>query len=308
MKKVLFFGTGEFGLPILEMLMGRNDMELSGVVTQPERPVGRAGELTPGPILAKLEKLNPSFPIFTPEKYKLDQDKILEATNPDFILVCDYGQIIPQATLDYPSLGAVNIHASLLPQLRGAVPIPMAIYQGLSETGVSLQYMAFKLDAGDIIVQKSLAVSSHDNTATLKAKLIQLSLEMLSEYLPKLLQAKQPAQPQNEALATFCTEADIAKEKAEITFETSLAQAERMVRAFYPWPIAWCQIEVNGQLKRLKIFKAEVSSRLSASAKLQVAREGKELYLSLQDGCLKLEEIQLEGKQVGKAADYFFLA
>ncbi len=313
MPRVLFIGTGEFAVPVLQGLLSA-PIELAGIVTQPDKPVGREQELAGGPVKKFLESNPLSVPIFQPENLRSESQTILQQTLPDLVVVAAYGQMVPDDMLTQPKWGALNLHGSLLPKLRGAVPVPMAILQGLAVTGVTIQQMVAELDAGPIYAQQEMAILPDDTTESLKQRLAEKGSEMLLEMLPDLFADKLQVREQEHAQATFCYERDIAKEKAEIKFDTSVVTAERMVRAFYPWPIAWFTYIAPGQEpKRIKIFKARLFTDGAASIstthqELEVVRSGKHLLLVLQDGVLELEELQMESKNRRAASDYLFLA
>src|SRR5688572_22105459 len=150
MIKALFIGTSDFAVPILEKLITSKKVDLAGVVTQPDRPVGRKQILTPPDVKKYLIENSIDVPVFQPEKLGLDAEEILNKTKPELIIVASYGQFIPKIMLNYPKYKCLNIHASLLPDLRGAVPMPMAILKGYEKTGVTLQVMVEGMDEGDI--------------------------------------------------------------------------------------------------------------------------------------------------------------
>ncbi len=311
--RILFIGTGEFAVPVFKALLGFEDAEIVGVVTQPDKPVGRDQQLEGGPLKQSLENLDlHGIPVFQPEKLRAESQTILNETNPELIIVAAYGQMIPDDMLTQPRLGALNLHGSLLPQLRGAVPVPMAILQGLKVTGVTIFKLVKALDAGEVYAQREVEISPADTTESLKAKLAEVSVEMLHQLLPQLASGTANAIPQDESQATFCYEADIAKDKAEITFQTPVEMAERMVRAFYPWPIAWFNYPTEQGEKRVKVFAAQIfPGELPADVqqdKLEIIRLGKQLLLVLNDGVLELLDLQMESKNRHAAVEYLFLA
>jgi methionyl-tRNA formyltransferase len=309
--KVLFLGTANFAVTILQMLQSQSELEVVGVVTQSDKLAGRDNALTMGQVKEYLvENGFSADKIFQPEKLRAEAATILSETMPDLIIVAAYGQIVPKEMVDYPKLGALNLHGSLLPQLRGAVPVEMAIWHGLTVTGVTLQFMSEKMDEGDIVAQKAVAIREDETAMELKTRLADLGAELLKQQLPSLLSKTAPRQPQEHEHATYCYERDIAKDKAEIKFETPVAEAERMVRALQPWPVAWVNIQVQGRLQRLKIFKAKLGAEDAApiASDFQVIRLSKQLFLQLQNGNLELLEVQLEGKKRDGAINYLFLA
>lgn len=307
--KTLFIGTGEFAVPVLKSLVGLELVDLVGVVTQPDKPAGRKQELTPGPLKKALQEISDlgNVQLFQPEKLREAADDIMSQTSPELIIVAAYGQMIPDSMLNTPKHKCLNLHGSLLPQLRGAVPVQMAILQGLSETGVTIQQMVKELDAGPILTTVDCEITPSETAESLMKKLADLGAALLVETLPRWVAGEIQPQEQDHSQATFCYQADIAKERAEIRFETPAEQVERMVRAFYPWPVAWAKLDAQ-EGKALKIFKARIEQGLSfKSNELKILRDGKRLFLTLQDGTLELLEIQLEGKQRRAGEEYLFL-
>jgi methionyl-tRNA formyltransferase len=304
--KTLFIGTSEFAATILDTLLSHESIHLIGVVTQPDKPLGRKQILTPTPVRKYLLGNGVQIPVETPERIKLMSSEILEKYKPELIIVAAYGQIIPKNILDYPKYGCFNIHGSLLPELRGAVPVHMAILLGLKTTGVTLQRMVMAMDAGNIVLKKEINISEDETTESLMMKLAKLGSDLIQEFVPKLISGNLEEKEQDENEATFCYQSDILKEKAEITFETDVKASERMVRAFYPWPIAWIKLN-DGKI--LKIYKANLHKEgLSGQNTLSLKREGNKLLLYLRNGVLELLEVQLEGKKRDTAKNYFYLA
>lgn len=311
--KVIFAGSGEFSWPVLEGLLDNPRYEVVGILTQPHKPQGRDQILAPAFLERALIENRPgvasNIKFYRPEKLRLEAESILNEAKPDLIVVAAYGQIIPNSMLGFSDLGCVNFHGSVLPELRGAVPVPMAILQGLKKTGVTLQKVVAALDAGDIIAIQKTEIIPEETTGSLMAKLAGIAKTMVGNELIDYVDGKITPIPQNHDQATFCIAADIAKEKAEINTLTNLELAERMVRAFNPWPVAWVQVNVGEESKRLKIFKASIFKEQDFENSLigKIARHGKSLVLVLQNGALQLHEIQLEGKRTGSATDYLFL-
>lgn len=304
--KTIFFGSGEFAVPILRKLSETDFIDLQAVVTQPDKPVGRKQIMTPTPVgqaAASLEsRVSSPIDLLKPEKLKEVSDAILEKYSPELIIVASYGQIIPHNIVHYPKHRALNFHGSILPKLRGAVPVQMAILEGLKETGVTLQVMEDGMDEGDIIAISSYEIKEDDTSESLMSALAELSVGMIENELQRYLSGEITPQKQDESSATYCYKTDLNKERAEITSETTIKQADMMIRAFYPWPIAWTVLE-NGKV--LKIYKAKFTSEVQGDKK--IFRSGKQLFLKLKDGYLELLEVQLEGKNRGEGKDYLYL-
>jgi methionyl-tRNA formyltransferase len=300
--RTLFIGSGNFGIPTLEALSKLEFIDLVGILTQPDKPSGRKMEMTPTPIKEFSTKNLSSLPIRQPIKFKLEAEQLMDEFKPELIIVAAYGQIISQSVLDYPKYGALNLHGSLLPLLRGAVPVNMAILQGFKETGVTLQKMVFKMDAGDIVKSEKIKLGNGETCETLMGKLGQLASIIIIQNLKRYIDGEIQLIPQDESKATFCFKEDISKEKAEIKFSTDIVQAERMVCAFYPWPISWFK---QGN-KLVKIYKAKIHNSTSNS-EFKLIKEGKSLILQLQNGSLELLELQLEGKKRDLSQNYLYL-
>jgi len=196
--KIAFFGTPEFSVPVLEGLIENYEVIL--VVTQKDKPVGRSQELKPSKI--KEVALKHNIEVITPEKIKKEFDDVINK-DIDLIVTCAYGQIIPNEILNYPKLGCINVHASLLPKLRGGAPIHHAIIDGYKETGITIMYMSEKMDAGDIIAQKRIRIKESDNTGTIHDKLMILGRDLLLETLPSIINGTNKRMPQDETEITY---------------------------------------------------------------------------------------------------------
>jgi methionyl-tRNA formyltransferase len=309
--KTLFFGTSEFAIPVLEGLLELEQIDLIAVLTQPDKPVGRKHEMQFPVIKKYVIDNNLNIEILQPESVRKSANEILEKYEPELIIVASYGQIISKKILHYPKFGCLNLHGSLLPELRGAVPAQMAILQGLKETGVTLQKMDMKMDEGDIISTRKLNIPDSYTSEDLLSSLSILAKEIIIEDLPRWLNSELQAIPQDHSLATYCYKEDLAKENAEIKLDMNVQQVDRMIRAFCPWPIAWLVLSESVHAgKRLKIFKAAIADKdldTSKSVTNPLFKESGKLYLKLSDGVLELQEVQLEGKSKMSGKDYLFL-
>ena len=193
MTRVVFMGTPDFSVPVLETII-KDGYEVVGVVTQPDRPVGRKRLLTPTPV--KQKALEHGIPVFQPEKIREDYQTVLD-WNPDLIITAAFGQIIPKVLLDAPKFGCINVHASLLPKYRGGAPIHQAIIDGEAETGVTIMYMDVKMDTGDMISKVVVPIGEKDHTGSMFEKLSEAGAKLLSQTLPELLAGRLVATPQN---------------------------------------------------------------------------------------------------------------
>lgn len=301
--KTIFIGSGEFAVPILDSLLKNELIELVCVITQPPRPVGRKQVLTPTPVGEFLESNSIKLTTETPAKIRAEADNLMGKYEPELIIVASYGQIIPESILNFPKYKALNLHGSLLPELRGAVPVQMAILNGFKTTGVTIQRMVYEMDAGPIIATQAVDLEGSETSDILMDKMANIGASLLNKTLPDWFAGKIEETPQNELNASYCYKTDLAKEKAEITFETDVNLAERMIRAFSPWPIAW--INFNGKL--VKIYSAVICELQESSNHLKFIKKDKKLYLVLKNGCLEIIELQEEGKKRDSYKNYFFL-
>ncbi|MGN1374867.1 MAG: methionyl-tRNA formyltransferase [Bacilli bacterium] len=229
--RVCFMGTPDFAVPILETLIQNTNVVL--VVSQPDKKVGRKQILTKTPIHEVADKYD--IPVFQPEKIKNDYERILEV-KPDIIITCAYGQIIPKVLLDLPRLGCINVHASLLPKLRGGAPLHHAIIDGLDKTGVTIMYMDEAMDTGDIISKISYDIKSSDTTEDIHDTLRELGAKLLIDTLPSIVLGTNRRIKQNETEATYGY--NITREEEHIDFNKSGILIDRLVRGLYSWPLA----------------------------------------------------------------------
>lgn len=224
-------GTPDFAVPILETLIQNTNVVL--VVSQPDKKVGRKQILTKTPIHEVADKYGIS--VFQPEKIRNDYERILEV-KPDIIITCAYGQIIPKVLLDLPRLGCINVHASLLPKLRGGAPLHHAIIDGLDKTGVTIMYMDEAMDTGDIISTISYDIKSSDTTEDIHDTLMELGAKLLIDTLPSIVTGTNRRIKQNESEATYGY--NITREEEHIDFNKSGILIDRLVRGLYSWPLA----------------------------------------------------------------------
>ncbi|GEN30379.1 methionyl-tRNA formyltransferase [Cerasibacillus quisquiliarum] len=251
MKRIVFMGTPDFSVPILQALT-ESDYEMALVVTQPDRPVGRKRVMTPPPVKVAAEQLN--IPVFQPEKLREHYQVILDY-KPDIIITAAYGQLLPNELLEAPEFGCINVHASLLPELRGGAPIHYAIIQGKEETGVTIMYMAEKLDAGDIISQRRIPIEHDEHAGSLHDKLSELGKDLLLDTLPDIFEGKIKAIPQDETKATFAS--NITRRDEKIDWSKSHIEVYNQIRGLNPWPVAFTTFNN----KTVKIWWAELDEK-----------------------------------------------
>ncbi len=290
-------GTPEFSVPILKRLVD-DGYDVRAVVTQPDRPVGRKKVLTPPPV--KVEAVNLGIPVFQPEKIRAakELEKIL-AIDPDLIITAAYGQILPSELLEYPQLGCINVHASLLPELRGGAPIHYAILQGKDKTGVTIMHMVEKLDAGDMISQVEVAIEESDDVGSLHDKLSAAGAKLLSETVPKLIAGEAERTPQNDELATFASNITRAQEKIDWT--KSGQEIYDQIRGLRPWPVAYTKLNNNV----LKIWGAQKQAGQAGEAGtiVRVEKDGF-LVATGDDTAVKITELQPAGKKRMTASQF----
>lgn len=284
-------GTPSFSVPILQQLIN-DGYEIIQVVTQPDRPVGRKKVLTPPPVKVEAEKHN--IPVFQPEKIreKEQYEKIL-SLEPDLIVTAAFGQILPKELLDGPKYGCINVHASLLPELRGGAPIHYAILQGKKKTGVTIMYMVEKLDAGDMISQVEVEIDERDHVGTLHDKLSAAGAKLLSETIPKLLNGDITPIKQNDEEATFAY--NIKREQEKIDWDRSGVDIYNHIRGLHPWPVAYTTFQ-GSVLKVWWGEKISIKSDKQPGTIIKVEKDGL-IVQTGDDVSIKITELQPAGKK-----------
>ncbi|GAB2561439.1 methionyl-tRNA formyltransferase [Gracilibacillus alcaliphilus] len=297
MKKVIFMGTPDFAVPVLERVIAEG-YHVDLVVTQPDRPKGRKRILTPPPVKVAAEAHQ--IPVFQPEKIK-DNYQEIQDRQPDLIITAAFGQLLPKGLLEIPVLGCINVHASLLPKLRGGAPIHYAILEGHKQTGITIMYMAEKLDAGDIISQQAIDIADQDDVGSLHDKLAVVGADLLAETLPVIFAGEANRVAQDDAEATFAP--NIKREQEKINWHRSQQQVYNQIRGLHPWPVSFTTWQGNV----LKVYRAERSEHTADQAPgtvLTVNEEGIEVAVGDQQAIV-LKEIQPAGKKKMAAADFY---
>ena len=287
--KVVFMGTPEFSLNVLKGLI--ENTNVVGVVCQPDKIVGRKRELKAPPI--KELAITNNIPVFQPINIKKDYQDILNL-NPDIIITCAYGQIIPKEVLDYPKYGCINVHASLLPKLRGGAPIHHAILDGYKETGITIMYMDIGMDSGDIIKQRKIDILESDTYQTIHDKLSIIGSELLLEVLPSILNKTNQRIKQNKDEVTYGY--NIKREEELINFNLSIDEVFNKIRGLNPDPGSYCYF--NG--KTMKVYdsiKIEDDTYKDMENGTIVKIDKKGIYVKVENGLIKILDIQLEGKK-----------
>jgi len=287
--RVLFAGTPDFAAAHLQALLDAPDMSVIGVYTQPDRPAGRGKKLTASPV--KKLALDHKLPVFQPQSLKdPDQQRILSELQADIMVVVAYGLILPQAVLDTPQLGCINVHGSILPRWRGAAPIQRAIEAGDTETGVTIMQMDAGLDTGAMLSVSRCAIDSNETSASLHQKLEQLGAPALLHTLKSIAAGLAVAVDQDDQLS--CYAAKITKQEALIDWNQSAQILDRQIRAFNPFPAAYTTL---GEL-RIKIWQAEPATAASLAPGQIISADNTGLLVSCGEQSLLITEIQLPGK------------
>lgn len=290
--KVVFMGTSEFARQVLESLISIVDVVL--VVSQPDSIIGRKKILTPSPV--KTFALHNGIEVFTPDKIKLDSKKV-EEVKPDLIITCAYGQIIPKSLLDLPRLGCINVHASLLPKLRGGAPIHRAIMEGLTKTGVSIMYMDEHMDTGDIIEMSEVDIDLDDDLESLSAKLIKCANDLLTIVLPRIINGSVNRIKQNDEEATYAK--IISKEDELIDFNKRTKEVYDKIRALNPNPGAY--FTLNNEV--IKVYSSSMSnSQGPIGCVNNIYKDG--IGVGTKDGEIILKVIKPAGKNKILVKDY----
>lgn len=290
-------GTPDFSVPILEQLI-RENYHICLVVTQPDRPKGRKRELTPPPVKEAAVKHN--IPVFQPESIKEDYEEIL-SHEPDLIVTAAYGQLLPNELLEAPPYRCINVHASLLPELRGGAPIHYAILQGKEETGITIMYMVEKLDAGDILAKQSIPINDSDDVGILHDKLADLGASLLIDTLPKLFNHELKPRKQDELKVTYAP--TISRELERIDWTEDSRQIFNHIRGLRPWPVAYTTYEGT----RMKIWNSEETGKTYQGKPGEIVKiipEDSFIVLCGDNLGIKITEIQPAGSRKMKTADF----
>ena len=292
--KVVFMGTPDFAVPVLEVLLQNTNVVL--VVSQPDKVVGRKQLVEPTPI--KKVALANNIEIYQPFKIKDEYEKILNV-KPDIIITCAYGQIIPEILLNAPRLGCINVHASLLPKLRGGAPIHHAIIDGETKTGVTIMYMDKTMDTGAIISQKEYQIKDTDNVETLHNILSKIGAELLIETLPSIIEGTNSKVPQNNLEATYAW--NINREDEHLNFNKTAKEVYNQVRGLNPWPKAYSIINEN-EVKILECFIGNKESEFSPGTICEVNKDN--IGICTKDKIIYITKVKPFGKKEMPALDY----
>ncbi len=288
--RIIFMGTPDFAVPSLQALIDNNE-NVVAVVTQPDRPKGRGRKLTPPPVKILAQKAG--IPVLQPIKVKTKEYlEQLRSFKPDLILVTAYGRILPAAVLALPTLGAINVHGSLLPKYRGAAPVQWAILNGETETGITIMQMDTGLDTGDILLPGCLPILEDDTTASLAPKLAKLGGELLIEALSKLRASQ--LKPIKQDNSNFSLARLLTKDDGIIDWQQSAWSISCQIRGLDPWPTASTSL----QEKRLRLYSPKLIQQPCTQKPGTIIKANKEgLLIACGENCLLVSEIQKDGSK-----------
>lgn len=293
-KRVVFMGTPDFSVPVLEKLIENTNVVL--VVTKKDSFVGRKKVLTESPVALCAHEHN--IEVFKPNKLKDDYEYILNK-KPDIIITCAYGNIVPKVVLDYPEYGCINVHASLLPKYRGASPIISCLLNGEKETGVTLMYMDEGIDTGNMIMSRSIKIEEDDNSLSLSNKLSELGANLLIDTLPKIFEGENFDIPQDNEEATYY--GLIKREDEHIDFSDTIKNIKNKVRAFAPNPYAFIMIDgIEYKISEVNVEKCET---IDTSIIKSVTKNS--IDVSASDGIVHITRIKPFGKKEMSVKEYF---
>ena len=297
---IIFAGTPYFAAQHLQALLD-SEHNVIAVYTQPDKPAGRGKKLQASPVkqLAEQHKI----PVYQPKSLRKEEAQAeLKALNADVMVVVAYGLILPQAVLEAPKYGCLNVHGSILPRWRGAAPIQRAIWAGDQQTGVTIMQMDVGLDTGDMLHKVTTPILPTETSASLYTKLAELAPPVLLEVLNGLATQQFKPEKQDESLANYAEK--LTKEEAKLDWILSAAQLERNIRAFNPAPIAYLTVNVNGVEERVKIYQAQVlpHQEKTAGTLLNVSKNGIEIATA--EGVLNITQLQPSGKKPMSIQDF----
>lgn len=300
-ERIVFMGTASFSKEVLEMLI-RNEYNVVGVVTQPDRYVGRKKVLTMPDV--KVVALEHNIPVVQPVKIKEDYQGVLDL-KPDLIITAAFGQIVPEIVLNTPRLGCINVHASLLPKYRGGAPVHYSIIKGEKETGITIMYMAKKMDAGNIISQRSTPILEDDTVSVLYDRLSVIGAKLLEDTLPSIINGTNDSIPQDEALVTYSP--TLSREDERIDWNMSAREVYNKVRGMNSWPGTYTTY--LGKTVKIWAGKEHVCEN---AVKHHAHQENGTIVkifkdaigVKVNDGVYLITEFQLEGKKRMLVKDY----
>jgi len=294
--RTIFIGTPEFALPALKALARDNDFLIKAVITQPDMPSGRKLIPTPSPV--KELALKYKLEVWQPQKIIQVLDNLREL-EPDIMVIAAYAQIIPEAILNLPKYGCINIHPSLLPKYRGASPVQATILNGDEQAGVTIMLMDKTLDTGPVLSQESLKISPEETTISLLNKTSELGAKLLTPTIKKYIKGQIKPSPQNSALASYI--GTFQKTDGLIDWSKGSIEIERLIRAFTPWPSTWTWIK-GKQLKILEVEKEPLDFNTYKPGKTFIYNNS--LAVQCGQDALLIKRLKLEGKNEISGKDF----
>jgi len=289
--KVLFFGTPLFAARVLEEL-SQQGIEIVGVISKPDKPLGRSGHPLPVPVKTVAEKRG--LPLLQPPFVSSSEfASTLEAFGADLFVVVAYGEILKDHVLKMPPKGCINLHASLLPKYRGAAPIQRVIMHGEEKSGVSIMHMVKKMDAGDVIAMAEVPISLEMTFGELEEALFQAGSPLLLEVLRAFEKGEPPATPQDHTQMTLAPKVELVD--TEVKWEKPASELHNLIRGVNPEPGAWCWVKWKGERKRLRLFRSRLIEKEGLLGTfLEYGKQG--MVVATGKGALDILDVQLEGK------------
>lgn len=292
--KVIFMGTPDFCVPILKALSEK--CNVIAVVTQPDKEVGRKKEISYSPV--KKTAIDLGIKVLQPVKIKEEYKEIIDL-DPDIIITCAYGQIVPEVILNYPKYGCINVHASLLPKLRGGAPIHKAIIYGYDVTGITIMYMDKGMDTGDMISKKEVKIEDNDTAETLHDKLQKISVTLLLETLPKIISGTNKREKQDDNRATYAY--NISRQEEHVDFNRTSREVFNQIRGLNSWPGAYAVLDD----KNIKLWLSKISeNHYDAKPGTIVNLDKNGMEIVTKDGSVLITELQLPGKRKTNIKDF----
>lgn len=283
--RIIFAGTPDFAARHLDALI-QSEHNVVGVLTMPDRPAGRGKKITAGPVKELAQQHD--IPVFQPSTLRKEENhQWIRDQQADIMIVVAYGMILPQAVLDIPRLGCLNVHGSLLPAWRGAAPIQRALWAGDTKTGVTIMQMDAGLDTGDMLYKAECDITSEDTSASLYEKLAGIGPQALLQTLSLVCQNALRPEKQDDTLVTYAEK--LSKEEARLDWSLSAAQLDRCIRAFNPWPISYMVIDEQP----VKVWQAnEIAEQTSAAPGTVIRADKNGIQVATAEGILNITQLQ----------------
>lgn len=292
--KVVFMGTPEFCLPLLKMII--DCYTCVGVVTQPDKEVGRKREIVFSPV--KKLALEHNVTVLQPQNIKKEYEGVINL-KPDIIITCAYGQIVPEQILNYPKYGCINVHASLLPSLRGGAPIHKAIIYGLKETGITIMYMDKGMDTGDMISKEKVTISDDDTAQSLHDKLKDLAVPLLKKTITQIIEGTSNRIPQDNRKVTYAY--NVSREDEHVSFDKSSKDVYNQIRGLNSWPGAYAILDD----KPVKLWASKISCENGDKEPGTIIKLDKDgMLVKTADGSVLITELQMPGKKKTLVKDF----